>query len=54
MSHAESMGSAQEQFEATMQTNHEKGLLRWIKTKHIKEYLGNVDGILYVFQKPEA
>ncbi len=54
LSHAQSMGSAKEKFEATIQMNHDRGLLRWINTKHIEKYVGDVDGIVYAFQKPEA
>ena len=54
MAHVKMMGTAQEEFEATMTTNHNQGLLHWVNTKYIKEYIGDADGIMYIFQKPEA
>ncbi len=46
------MGSSRERYEAAMTTNHNQGLLHWIKTQHITEYVGDTEGILYIFQKP--
>ncbi len=35
-----------------MKENQEQGILNWVNTKHVNNYLKDGDGVLYVFQKP--
>ena len=46
------LGSQRTLFEKEMLKNHQVNILYWLETIHVPVYFNGVDGIMYLFQKP--